>query len=432
MAQKAVEIEGLSKKYFIGRQARYDTLQERLMGVLKAPFQRIKSFGRSSHRDEDTIWALRDISFDVQEGEVMGIIGRNGSGKSTLLKILARITEPTEGRATLRGRVGSLLEVGTGFHQELTGRENVYLSGAILGMSRAEGMERFEEIVEFSGVGRFIDTPVKRYSSGMRVRLGFAVAAHLQPEILIIDEVLAVGDAEFRKKCLGKMDDVARQGRTVLFVSHNMSAVRSLCSRCVLLDAGEMIKVGPASEVVDHYMRDMERVSMGEDIPEEMHKRFPPGLEVFRAELLNRNGQRTQELLVDERATLVLHYKVNVAEDNYILNLWIRSPDGFVLAQMSSAEGLVGIPVSLNEDQKLVVSFKNPFKEGKYFFVLRVISYGRLVDVVDGVPFSVGNVSTDGGVVRGKGFFKLESEWSCESGGFEGLEKKGGDSGEAG
>ena len=204
--------------------------------------------------DSDDLWALRDVSFEVQPGEVLGIIGRNGAGKSTLLKILSRITEPTSGRAIIRGRVASLLEVGTGFHPELTGRENIFLNGAILGMKKAEIARKFDEIVAFAEVDRFIDTPVKRYSSGMYVRLAFAVAAHLEPEILVVDEVLAVGDANFQKKCLGKMSEVSHAGRTVLFVSHNMVAMRSLCKHCLWLDAGVVNESGPSNGVVDHYL----------------------------------------------------------------------------------------------------------------------------------------------------------------------------------
>jgi lipopolysaccharide transport system ATP-binding protein len=210
----------------------------------------------------EEFWALKDVSFNIFEGEILGIIGRNGAGKSTLLKVLSRITEPTSGRVTLRGRVASLLEVGTGFHPELTGRENIYLNGAILGMTRAEIRKKFDEIVSFAEIERFLDTPVKRYSSGMYVRLAFAVAAHLEPEILIIDEVLAVGDAEFQRKCLGKMDEVSRrEGRTVLFVSHNMTAVQSLCTRAILLEAGSMIRTGPTRQVIEYYMTDPQRKS---------------------------------------------------------------------------------------------------------------------------------------------------------------------------
>jgi lipopolysaccharide transport system ATP-binding protein len=243
-----IRVSGLSKRFRIGERVRYKSLRESIQNAVAAPFRR----GR---RPKETIWALRDVSFEVAPGEVVGVIGRNGAGKSTLLKVLSRITEPTEGRVELRGRVGSLLEVGTGFHLELTGRENIYLSGAILGMKRAEIVQRFDEIVAFAEVERFLDTPVKHYSTGMYLRLAFAVAAHLEPEILLVDEVLAVGDSEFQKKCLGKMGDVARAGRTVLFVSHNLGAVAGLCSRALCFEDGRLLNDGSAAEVVTAYLR---------------------------------------------------------------------------------------------------------------------------------------------------------------------------------
>jgi len=224
MNDVAIRVENLGKLYHLGKRERYRTLRDTLVASIAAPFRRLRS-GPSSSGGPETIWALKDVSFEVKHGEVIGIIGRNGAGKSTLLKILSRITEPTEGQATISGRVGSLLEVGTGFHPELTGRDNIFLNGAILGMKKAEIERKFDEIVAFAEVERFIDTPVKHYSSGMYVRLAFAVAAHLEPEILIVDEVLAVGDVAFQKKCLGKMGEASRSGRTVLFVSHNMAAV---------------------------------------------------------------------------------------------------------------------------------------------------------------------------------------------------------------
>jgi lipopolysaccharide transport system ATP-binding protein len=240
----AISVRGLGKAYTIQHTDKHDTLAELAVQRLRNPFRRVR---------KETFSALRDVSFDVYEGEVVGIIGRNGAGKSTLLKVLSRITEPTAGRIDLYGRTGSLLEVGTGFHRELTGRENIYLNGGILGMSRTEIDGKFDEIVEFAGTERFLDTPVKRYSSGMYVRLAFAVAAHLNPEILIVDEVLAVGDAEFQRKCLGKMSEVSREGRTVLFVSHNMTAVMNLCTRAILLRDGAVVADGKVVSVVNEY-----------------------------------------------------------------------------------------------------------------------------------------------------------------------------------
>lgn len=252
MNNLAIKVDGLGKRYRIGRN-RSSRQQKSLATRLASPFEYLVSTLREPEPDE-ILWALKDVSFQVEPGEVIGIIGFNGSGKSTLLKILSRITDPTEGRAYINGRVGSLLEVGTGFHVELTGRENIYLSGAILGMRRAEIDRKFDEIVAFSGVEKFIDTQVKRYSSGMKVRLGFSVAAHLEPEILLIDEVLAVGDYEFQKKCLGKMSEVSQAGRTVLFVSHDLAAVTKLCKRGILLQQGRKIFTGDARSVVEFFL----------------------------------------------------------------------------------------------------------------------------------------------------------------------------------
>lgn len=257
MADTAIRVEGLSKQYRIGvAQPRYSGFREQLAHRCIRLFLQFQGKGHAANDESqaEVIWALKDVSFEVGRGEVLGVIGRNGSGKSTLLKILSGITEPTTGEADINGRVGSLLEVGTGFHPELTGRENIYLNGAILGIKKAEIEQKFDEIVAFSEVEKFIDTPVKFYSSGMYIRLAFAVAAHLDPEILLLDEVLAVGDAAFQQKCLGKMGTVAKEGRTVLFVSHNLAAVRTLCSRAVLLESGGIVKVGPTEEVISLYL----------------------------------------------------------------------------------------------------------------------------------------------------------------------------------
>jgi lipopolysaccharide transport system ATP-binding protein len=259
MGEIAIRVDKLGKQYRIGGpQARYKTIRESLVEAARAPFRGLGRLVRGAKwagRTDDTIWALTDVSFEIQPGEVVGIIGRNGAGKSTLLKVLSRITRPTEGYAEIHGRVGSLLEVGTGFHPELTGRENIYLNGAILGMRKREIDFKFDEMVAFAEIERFLDTPVKHYSSGMYIRLAFAVAAHLEPEILLVDEVLAVGDAAFQKKCLGKMGDVAKQGRTVLFVSHNMVAVQGLCGRAIWLQDGKIIQDGASGIVVSSYLQ---------------------------------------------------------------------------------------------------------------------------------------------------------------------------------
>jgi lipopolysaccharide transport system ATP-binding protein len=260
MSDTVITVENLSKRYVIGheQEGSYKTLRDLLTKTARRAGRRLlhplNGSAAASNGRKEEFWALKDVSFDIKRGEVVGIIGRNGAGKSTLLKILSRITEPTTGRVRIRGRVASLLEVGTGFHPELTGRENIFLNGAILGMSKAEIKRKFDEIVAFAEVEKFLDTPVKRYSSGMYVRLAFAVAAHLEPEILIIDEVLAVGDAQFQKKCLGKMDNVAKEGRTVLFVSHNMAAVQSLCYRVLWFQSGKLADDGQASRIVANYL----------------------------------------------------------------------------------------------------------------------------------------------------------------------------------
>jgi len=258
MSDVVIRVEGLSKRYRLGKREQYRALRDTLTDMLYAPVRLARSALRGERqqasKDDSQLWALKDVSFEVRRGEVVGIIGRNGAGKSTLLKILSRITRPTEGRVGMRGRVGSLLEVGTGFHPELTGRENIYLNGAMLGMRRAEIVRKFDEIVAFAEVERFIDTPVKHYSSGMYMRLAFAVAAHLEPEILVVDEVLAVGDAQFQKKCLAKMHEVGREGRTILFVSHNMAAVRQICQRGVTIERGQIVDQGPINLVADRYL----------------------------------------------------------------------------------------------------------------------------------------------------------------------------------
>jgi lipopolysaccharide transport system ATP-binding protein len=287
MSDLAIRVSDLGKQYRIGASPeRYGTLRDSIMGMLKAPIRRIRQgFLPTADDEQNIIWALKEVSFDVKQGQVLGVIGRNGAGKSTLLKILSRVTEPTAGEVEIRGRVGSLLEVGTGFHPELTGRENTYLNGAILGMRRTEIDRKFDEIVDFSGVDKFIDTPVKRYSSGMYLRLAFAVAAHLEPEILVVDEVLAVGDAEFQRKCLGKMSDVAQEGRTVLFVSHNMSAILRLTEETIVLERGRLEMRAPTTQAVDHYMSSGfaetgERVWLADEVPLDAKPFRPQALRV--------------------------------------------------------------------------------------------------------------------------------------------------------
>ncbi len=321
MSPVAVRAEGLSKRYRIGaaqERGSYKSLRESLTEASAGAARRLA--GRAVRPVPETIWALRDVSFQLQHGEVLGIVGRNGAGKSTLLKILSRITEPTRGEARVRGRVGSLLEVGTGFHPELTGRENVYLNGAILGMPRAEIDRKFDEIVAFAEVSKFLDTPVKRYSSGMAMRLGFSVAAHLEPEVLVVDEVLAVGDAAFQRKCLGKMHDVSREGRTVLFVSHNMSAITRLCERALLLDQGGVVADGPAPNVVSLYLTSNLGAHAVREWPDPA---TAPGNEVVRmrrVRVRDQAGQTLQE--ADIRRPVGIDMEFEVVEPG-----WVLQPD---------------------------------------------------------------------------------------------------------
>jgi len=305
----AIRAAGLSKRFRIGQRPRYKSLRESLQNALAAPFRR-------GGRAVETIWALRDVSFEVAPGEVIGVIGRNGAGKSTLLKVLARITEPTEGRVELHGRVGSLLEVGTGFHLELTGRENIFLSGAILGMKRAEIVRRFDEIVAFAEIDRFLDTPVKHYSTGMYLRLAFAVAAHLEPEILLVDEVLAVGDVAFQKKCLGKMGEVAVGGRTVLLVSHNMGSIQSLCSKVLMIRNGRIVHCGRPAEVVAAYLRESEGNNWA-DVDLRTHlgrlPRMRPILQ--RVRLLNARGEVSRTYLSGERIVVQIRYDASAERE---------------------------------------------------------------------------------------------------------------------
>ena len=333
MSDISIRVENLGKRYRIGaREKQANTLHESLQNLLASPFDYLRNTLQGPS-EEEIIWALKDVSFEVRHGEVVGIIGRNGAGKSTLLKILSCITEPTEGRAEVYGRIGSLLEVGTGFHPELTGRENIYLNGAILGMSRADIKRKFDEIIDFSGVEKFIDTSVKRYSSGMCVRLAFAVAAHLDPEILLVDEVLAVGDAAFQKKCLGKMRDVTKEGRTVLFVSHNMGAVGNLCSRAILLDHGQVKLDGKSRQVVDEYIGEIAHVADVVPIAHRLDRIGDTRIRFVDFHLENSNGQIIPILRSGEDAWLVLSYECpdGLEKRNVVVSFGIRDGRGVYL-----------------------------------------------------------------------------------------------------
>ncbi|MEM9799196.1 MAG: ABC transporter ATP-binding protein [Planctomycetota bacterium] len=304
MGAPAIHLDGVSKRYRIGATRKQRMLREALVDAVRRPFR--------PPSDEELIWALRDVSLEVGSDEVVGVIGRNGSGKTTLLKLLARITDPTEGSVDVRGRVASLVEVGTGFHNELTGRENVFLNGSIMGLKRSQIAESFDAIVDYSGVGPFIDTPIKRYSTGMRLRLGFAVAAHLFPDVLLVDEVLAVGDAEFQQKCLDTLHDVGRGGRTVMFVSHNLEAIESICPRTIWIDRGTVRKDGPSKEVIASYMRDAKTASGSTvEFGADAHRTGGREARFTRLELLDENDRPIDRLRSGDALKIRLHLEAD-------------------------------------------------------------------------------------------------------------------------
>jgi lipopolysaccharide transport system ATP-binding protein len=360
-----IEVSGISKEYHRTQLQHYgDGLRHLMDRFLRSPWQ---FFRRPEH--EEAFWALKDVSFEVQQGEVLGLIGRNGAGKSTLLKILSRITRPTVGHATIRGRVGSLLEVGTGFHPELTGRENVFLNGAILGMSKREIARKFDEIVAFAELEKFIDTPVKHYSSGMHVRLAFAVAAHLEPEILLVDEVLAVGDAAFQKKCLGKMGDVARRGRTIIFVSHNTTAMRSLCGRGYFLEQGRVAHGGPIGECIDRYL-ETTNLETGADV---VTRDFPRPEVVARDTSLRITRVRLQtpgnRALVHTGKSLDLEMEFEVTETvrSVVFGMGAHTRDNLRLFECRSVDCYGPIPVLTPGKYSVYCTLqKNPLNPGWY------------------------------------------------------------------
>ncbi|MDP2895372.1 MAG: ABC transporter ATP-binding protein [bacterium] len=353
MSETVIRVENLSKQYRIGVKERYGCLRDSLVQGLTAPFRRLRRFGQKPSPDE-MIWALKDVSLEVQQGEVVGIIGRNGAGKSTLLKVLSRITEPTEGEVRIRGRVASLLEVGTGFHPELTGRENIFLNGAILGMSRKEIECKFDDIVAFSEIEKLIDTPVKRYSSGMYVRLAFSVAAHLESEILLVDEVLAVGDAAFQKKCLGNMGEVAKGGRTVLFVSHNMGAVRGLCKRAIWLDNGQLRMDGIVADSIAAYLTASSFIDQGVNVEQMPRVTGGRDIRLTRLELLNGSAQPTRHFRYGDAMIMRFYFRVLNTGHRYFAIEWVistltgdrvlyasSSPQGAVLIKPTDSSGCI-------------------------------------------------------------------------------------------
>jgi lipopolysaccharide transport system ATP-binding protein len=412
MADTAIAVSGLAKKYRIGvRRDPYERLTETLWTALTSPLRR----GRTQEHDED-FWALRDVSFDVPRGSVVGVIGRNGAGKSTLLKILSRITEPTLGRAELYGRVGSLLEVGTGFHQELSGRENVSLSGAILGMKRTEIQRKFDEIVAFADIGQFIDTPVKRYSSGMKVRLGFAVAAFLEPEILFIDEVLAVGDLAFQQKCLGKMGEVAGHGRTVLFVSHNMGAINTLCPTTLWLDDGKVRRIGKSSEVVPEFVRAVGRdLTVGEVAIETDERREA---QVSRVRILSPDGSVTTFGECSDPLTIEMLLDVRRRLPGLYAYLEVRLPNGTTVLMSDSNDTDPNPLNDLSVGKHIVTATIPPrtLAAGQYEVYLNLTSIGGHEFNVHS-PDIVGSFQLhDSATMRGNarpGFFSTLLHWQA-------------------
>jgi homopolymeric O-antigen transport system ATP-binding protein len=437
MSETVISVHSLSKRYRIGaQQPAYRTLRDQLNEKALAPFRAARHFFKSNGNGNgnsgslgahssstngrsDTIWALKDVSFEVECGEVVGVIGRNGAGKSTLLKILSRITEPTEGYADITGRIASLLEVGTGFHAELTGRENIYLNGSILGMRRAEIQGKFNEIVDFAEIGKFIDTPVKYYSSGMYVRLAFAVAAHLDPEILLVDEVLAVGDAAFQKKCLGKISDVAKGGRTVLFVSHNMAAVQSLCSRGVLLDQGKISYVGNVSDCVAAYT-DFGCSSHAADVDLSSHAARERGKVPLlkRVRLLDAAGRVSDRFMCGEMMRIELTCEPSLAlrnpEFTIGINDWLHTRVFSVTSYFSESE----LPAFETECRVICDVEAVPLAPGRYTLCLSAGTFEQLwVDhLEDAVSFDIdaGNFYGNGRVPDSNyGRVLMKSRWQA-------------------
>jgi lipopolysaccharide transport system ATP-binding protein len=403
MGNIAIEAEGIAKQYRIGSaQESYKTLRDTLAGAATAPVRALQSLvrrGRGSRRSDSYIWALKDVSFEVKRGEVVGLIGRNGAGKSTLLKILSRITEPTKGYTKIYGRVGSLLEVGTGFHPELSGRENIYLNGAILGMKKTEIERKFDEIIAFAEVEKFIDTPVKHYSSGMYLRLAFAVAAHLEPEILLVDEVLAVGDAAFQNKCLGKMGDIAGEGRTVLFVSHNMPAVRTLCHRAILLDQGQIEREGEANAVIQYYFlgeyQGSKRTWRGEERPGNH------SLKLNSVRLLDESGKEVSSVNISEDLIVEIDYEVIERGAMLGFSLVLFDSDGYCLfGSLSNTEKkYYGTPLQTGRYRSRCRLYGNMLNEGRFYISL----VGFSANWTD--PFKVDQAvsfdARDDGILRG-------------------------------
>jgi lipopolysaccharide transport system ATP-binding protein len=420
MSDIAIRVSNLGKEYRIGgRQEPYRTLRDTLTDALTAPIRRAGRLlrGQSGGAADLTerFWALKDISFEIGRGEVVGIIGRNGAGKSTLLKILSRITEPTTGRAAIYGRVGSLLEVGTGFHAELTGRDNVYLNGAILGMRRAEIERKFDDIVAFAEVEQFVDTPVKHYSSGMYLRLAFAVAAHLEPEILIVDEVLAVGDAAFQKKCLGKMEDIAHEGRTVLFVSHNMQAIRQMCQRAILLSRGQIAFSGSPSQAITQYFGGEAEHEAAVQLTH-LPRRAPPDGAVLRAvRFLNDQGRPRQQFRTEEQLHVQVVFSATRPLARFDIAMALIHGDGTpVFSEMLSDQDEPR-PLPTGEYACTFTLDLRYLKLETYFLTLYLLDRGQPLDSVEGIALpAIADPSADPlKETRRWGMVRIPLQWSA-------------------
>lgn len=411
MGTPIIRVQGISKRYRIGGpQQRVEHLREAIVDLLAAPFRALARVGRPRSLSED-FWALSDVSFDVERGEVLGVIGANGAGKSTLLKIISRVTAPTAGRIELRGRVGSLLEVGTGFHPDLTGRENVYLNGTILGMRKREIDRKFDEIVAFAGVEAFLDTPVKRYSSGMYVRLAFAVAAHLDTEIVLVDEVLAVGDAEFQKRCLGKMGDVARSGRTVLFVSHNMGAVQRLCTRAILLEGGRLTAEGDPRAVAGAYLRGPQRLRY-------QASARTGTVQLLEADVCDLGGRPLPSPLCTEAFALHLRYVLPEPSPGTRIGIGILMPDGTPLFTSNALDAPVEPPSSAGEYVARVVIPGDTLLAGEFHLAVCLWNQADILDLQEpALSFTVHPGPSPlylQGVER-KGFVQVPCRWEIDA-----------------